>query len=168
MARKHPFVIYPTLFKALLLGVAFPLAGYWLFPPFYPVFLAWGAMGILLFSYRILQWFMDAWIVTNFAMIDQEWNSFFNKSTTRIEFGNIEGISTETKGFWGAIFGYGHVQVEHTSGTPVTIDDVSRPRLLERTLVKHQQAFMRQQNFSDQNKLKDLLTALLRSTTKDV
>lgn len=168
VAHKHIFLVYPALFKILLLGIAMPLIGWRLFPPFYPIFMVWIGLGVLLFTYRIVQWYLDAWIVTNYGVIDQEWDSFFSKATTRIEFGNVEGISNETRGFWGTVLGYGTVQVEHMSGEPVSISNVSKPRHLERTIVKYQQEFLRQQNFSDQNKLKDLLTNLLRSTTKDV
>jgi hypothetical protein len=163
VAHRHIFKLYPKLFKILLLGVGAPIGGYLLFPPFFEVWLAWMILGTLLFAYAMTQWYLDAWIITSMAVIDNEWNSLFNKSTTRIEYQSIEGISTETKGFWSTILRFGDIQVEHMSAEPVVLKDVSRPRKVERMILLHQQSFLRRQNFEDHGKLKDLLTNLLRS-----
>jgi hypothetical protein len=166
VAHIHPFTIYAKLFKILGAGLLIPAGGHYLFPPFWPLWAVWAAMGILLFKYRVIQWYMDAWIVTNYAVIDQEWQSFFNKSTTRIEYGNVEGITRETKGFWQTILQYGNVQMEHVSGQPVVLNNVSRPKKLEREIISLQQSFMKKQTVEDHGKLKDLLTSLLRSSAK--
>jgi len=168
VGHVHPFVIYPTLFKVLIFGVLMPAVGYYLFPlqPFLMVWAAWAGCGAILFCYRVLQWYMDAWIVTNYGVIDHEWNSFFDQATTRIEYGNIEGISHEIKGFWGTILRFGNLQIEHMSGEPISIDKVASPRKIERSIVSHQNNFTRRQNFEDHGKLKDMLVNLLRSAPK--
>ena len=164
VAHVHPFAIYASLFKVMIFGMIAPLGGYFLFPPFYIIWLGWGGMGALLFMYRLIQWYLDAWIVTNMGVIDQEWNSFFDKGTTRIDYSHIEGISNEVKGFWGTVLRFGNVQIEHMSGQPVDLKKVSTPRKLERHIVKHQQDFLQKQNFADHSKLRDLLTGLVRSS----
>jgi len=168
VGHVHPFVVYPQLFKVLIFGLAAPAGAYALFPlyPFNLLWLCWGTLGALLFVYRVLQWYLDAWIVTNFGVIDHEWNSFFDQATTRIEYGNIEGISHEIKGFWGTILRFGNLQIEHMSGEPITIQKVASPRKIERHIVAHQTSFMRQQNFEDHGKLRDMLVNLLRSNAK--
>ncbi len=166
VAHVHPFTIYPALFKVLLFGILMPLGGYFLFPPFDPVWIAWGVLGILLFKYRVMQWYLDAWIVTNMGVIDQEWNTMFDKATTRIDYTHIEGISNEIKGFWGTVLRYGQLQIEHMSGQPVVIKDVASPRKLEKTIVRTQQDFLKQQTFKDHSKLRDLLTDLVRTSSK--
>ena len=143
-----------------------PLGGYFLFPPFKLVWAIWAGLGALLFAYRLMQWYLDAWIITNHAVIDQEWNTIFDKSTTRIEYGNVEGISNEIKGFWGTILRFGNIQIEHMSGQPITLEHVSNPRKVERHIINNQQTFMRRQNFEDHGKLQDLLVNLLRSGAK--
>jgi hypothetical protein len=167
VAHVHPFTIYPRLFRVLLFGILCPALGYYLFPPFLWIFLAWALCGTLLFVYRVAQWYLDAWIITNFAVIDQEWNSFFDRATVRIEYGNIEGISNEVKGFWGTVMRYGNIQIEHMSGEPVVLANVSAPRKVERFIISQQQNYVRKQNFEDHGKLKDLLTNLLRSGSKN-
>jgi hypothetical protein len=165
VAHAHPFTIYPQLFKVMIFGLIAPASGYFLFPPFYVIWIAWAALGVLLFLYRIMQWYLDAWIVTNMGVIDQDWNSLFNKATTRIDYSHIEGVTNEIKGFWGTIMRYGHIQIEHMSGQPITIDNVASPRKVEKHIAKYQQEFLRQQSFTDHSKLRDLLTDMVRSVT---
>lgn len=166
VAHVHVFKVYPQLFKVMLFGFILPALGYYLLPPFQYFWAAWGFMGLMLFSYRLAQWYLDAWVVTNMGVIDQEWNSVFDKSTTRIDYGNIEGITSEIKGFWPTILRFGTIQIEHMSGQPIVLEGVSNPRKLERFIQTQQQLYVRQQNFSDQAKLKDLLTSLVRSANK--
>lgn len=141
-----------------------PISAYLLFPPLIVIWAVWAGVGAILFIYHILQWYLDAWIVTNTSVIDHEWHSFFNKSTNRIEYGNIDGITNEIKGFWGTLFRFGHIQITHISGSPLVLENVASPRKVERFILEHQQNFMRQQNFDDHSKLKELLTNLLRSS----
>lgn len=168
VAHVHAFMVYPQLFKVLIFGLLMPVGGYLLFPPFFWAWLVWAGIGAMLFVYKICQWYLDAWIVTNFAVIDQEWNSFFNKTTIRIEHGNTEGVTTEIRGFWGTILSFGTIKIEHMSGEPVVLSNVSSPRKLERKIIGHQQEFMQRQNFQDHGKLKDMLTNLLRASNKNV
>ncbi len=168
VAHVHPFVIYPDLFKILLFALAMPILAYFLFPlyPFNVIWAVWIGIGILLFVYRLLQWYLDAWIVTNMGLIDHEWNSLFDQSTTRIEYGNIEGITHEIKGFWGTILRFGNIQVEHMSGEPIMIEKVASPRKIERHIVRCQTEFLRRQNFEDHGKLREMLVNLLRTSGK--
>ena len=167
VAHVHPFIVYPKLFRVMFFGIFMPALAYYLFPPFWAVWAAWAVLGMALFAYRLIQWYLDAWVITNFGVIDQSWNSFFDISTTRIEYGNIEGITKEVKGFWGTILRYGNIQIEHMSGEPVVLNNVSAPRSIERHIVKEQKAYLHRQNFEDHGKLKDLLTNLLRSSGKN-
>lgn len=166
VAHVHPFIVYPQLFKVMFVGILIPMGAYILFPPLYVIWLTWGGIGALLFCYRILQWYMDAWIVTNLAVINHEWNSFFDQTTSRIEYGNIDGITNEIRGFWGTIMRYGNIQITHISGAPLILANVASPRKVERFIMEHQQEFVRQQGFEDHGKLKDMLTKLLRDSRK--
>ena len=166
VAHVHPFLVYGHLFKVLFIGLLLPGGAYYLFPPLWPIWLTWSALGILLFSYRLLQWYLDAWIVTNLGVIDHEWNSFFDQNTNRIEYGNIDGITNEIKGFWGTVFRFGNIQITHISGNPLILQNVASPRKVERFVLEHQQKFVKEQSFDDHSKLKDLLTKLLRDSHK--
>ncbi|MFA5792892.1 MAG: hypothetical protein WC897_03425 [Candidatus Gracilibacteria bacterium] len=166
VAHVHPFKVYPVLFKVLFFGILVPALAYILFPPFYAVWIGWAGLGTALFIYRLTQWYLDAWIVTDLAIVKQEWHSFFDKNTSRIEYGNIEGITNETKGFWGTVMSFGNIRIDHMSGTPFFLNHIASPKKLERLIIEHQQAFLEDQTMTDHTKLKELLTTLLRSQRK--
>lgn len=166
VAHVHPFIVYPQLLRVVFFGMLIPAGAYFLFPPLWTIWLAWGVLGVVLFGYRFMQWYLDAWIVTNSSVIDHEWNSPFDQSTNRIEYGNIDGISNEIKGFWGTMLRYGNIQITHVSGSPLILENVASPRKVERFIMEHQQTFIHNQGFEDHAKLKDMLTKLLRSSGK--
>lgn len=166
VAHVHPFMVYPMLLKVVFFGFLMPAGAYFLFPMLWTIWAVWAAIGILLFCYRFMQWYLDAWIVTNTSVIDHEWISPFSQSTNRIEYGNIDGISNEIKGFWGTIMRFGNIQITHVSGSPLILKNVSSPRKVERFIMEHQQNFIHEQGMQDHENLKELLTKLLRSARK--
>jgi len=166
VAHVHPWIVYPQLFKVAFFGIIMPAGAYFLFPPLLGIWAVWGILGVVLLIYRFAQWYMDAWIVTNVAVIDHVRNSPFDQVTNRIEYGNIDGITNEVRGFWGTVLRYGKLQITHVNGAPLVLNNVASPRKLERFIMQHQQTFVQQQNFDDHAKLKDLLTKLLRSAGK--
>ncbi|MFA4814568.1 MAG: hypothetical protein WC924_00675 [Candidatus Gracilibacteria bacterium] len=166
VAHVHPFLVYPRLLKVMLFGLLIPAGAYFLFPPLLPIWLGWGILGVLLFSYRFIQWYLDAWIITDSSVIDYEWKSPFEQATNRIEYGNIDGISNEIRGFWGTMLRFGNIQITHVNGKPLILVNVAAPRKVERFIMEHQQNFMHNQGFEDHAKLKDMIAKLLRSNNK--
>lgn len=166
VAHVHPFIVYPTLFKILFGGILMPAFGYLLFPLMPGFWMAWGILGAMLMCYRLLQWYMDAWVITNMAVINHEWNSPFDKTTNRIEYGNIESISNEIRGFWATIFRFGNLRIDYVSSNPIILGNVARPQRIERIIMEHQAKFVENQTMDDHAKLKELLTTLIRSSRK--
>lgn len=166
VAHVHPFIIYSQLARILFFGLLIPAVAYYLFPPLFVIWFTWVGLGLLLLIYRFMQWYLDAWVITNLSVIDHEWNSPFDTSTNRIEYGNIDGITNEIRGFWGTMLRFGNIQITHVSGSPLILENVANPRKIERFILEHQQKFAREQNFDDHAKLKDLLTKLLRENRK--
>lgn len=166
VAHVHPFIIYSSLFKEFFLGLLIPLGGWLLLPPLWGFWLSWSALGLVAILYQIFSWYMDAWIVTNIAVINHEWTSPFNNSAVRIEFGTIETITSETKGFWGMLMRFGNLRIDNVSANPVIFQNVAMPKKVERIIMEHQSKFVHNKTIQDHGHLKDLLTNLLRSTQK--
>ncbi len=166
VAHVHPFVAYPILFRSFFFGILMPALGYWLFPLMPEVWLIWAGVGASVLLYRLAQWYMDAWIITNMSVINFEWNSPFSQSTNRIEFGTIETTTSEIHGFWGTIFRFGSIKIDNTSSAPATLKNVSRPQKVERIIMENQAKHIRHQTMQDHGQLKELLTSLLRSNRK--
>lgn len=163
VAHAHPFTIYPQLFKIMIFGILVPVGFHYLIPPFYYLWIAWVAVGVMLFAYRLILWYLDAWIITNFSVIDHQWHSFFNKGSTRIEYDFVEGVTNEIRGFWGTIIGYGDIKIEHMSGSIITLKNIASPRKVESKVVNQHQAYHENQKFQDHKQLKDLITKMIRS-----
>ncbi len=167
VAHTHPFLHYGTLFKTLLLGIALPLGFNVLMPPFQLIWYAWIALGGFMFIYKLLDWYMDAWIITNIGIVDLQWDGFFKKSSTRIEYHTIEGITYEIQGFWGAILNFGNIMIEKMgTGTIVTLDNVAFPKKVEREVLHYQDKFVRHRNLKDETALKDLLVQMVQETRR--
>lgn len=131
------------------------------------VWLGWAAIGTLIFLYEIMNWYLDAWVITNHGIIDLQWNSFFDKSSTRIEYHTIEGITYQIKGFWGTIMNYGDIMVERLgTGTIVTLESVAFPKKVEREVLHYQEKFVRKKNFKEETALKDMLVGMLQEKSR--
>ncbi len=163
VAHTHPFVAYGTFFKTLTMGIAIPLGFNILMPPFQIVWLVWMIVGVLAFIYELLDWYMDAWIVTNAGIIDLQWDGFFSKSSTRIEYHTIEGITYEIKGFWGTIMNFGNIMVERLgTGTVVTLENVAFPKKVEREVLHYQAKFVTDKSLKEEAALKDMLVSMIQ------
>ncbi len=165
VAHVHPFIVFPQFLKLIILGLITPALFYVLFPMIPEAWLGWGAIGLLWFSYELIQWYLDAWIITNIAVINYDWDTPFTKTTNRIEYGNIDSITNEVNGFWATILGFGNIRIDYTS-TPIVLENVSRPKKIERIIVENQAKFVASQTEDDHTRLKELLTTLLRSTIR--
>lgn len=167
VAHTHPFTHYSVFFKTLVLGIVLPLGFNLLIPPFYMAWYSWVAIGSLSFFYKLLDWYMDAWIITNVGIIDLQWDGFFRKSSTRIEYYTIEGVTYEIQGFWNTIMNYGNIMIERLgTGTVVTLADVASPKKVEREVLAYQKEFVKEKNFKDHMALKDMLAGMLQRQGK--
>jgi len=109
-----------------------------------------------------LDWYFDALVITNQSLIDLEWVGFWNRSSTRIEYHTIEGVSYEINGFWAVMMNYGDISIERLGvGQPVGLSAVSFPKSVEREILNAQNEFMRNKSFRDHQSLKELLTNML-------
>lgn len=162
IAHRHIFTEYKRLFKVIFLGGFLPLVFFVLFPPLKIAWGIWLLFGMLKFIYDLADWYFDAWLVTNLSIIDVEWNGFFNRTSTRIEYTAIKGVSYEIKGFWNTILRYGDVNLElATLNSIVTLEEATSPRSVERAILDTQAKFMDSKNLEDQETLKEILIGMI-------
>ncbi len=162
VAHRHWFIYFKASFKAYILGIAAPLLFYYLFPGLYFVSLAWGAIGFLAVLYHLIDWYFDAWILTNTGIIDIEKNGIFDKSSTRIEYHMIEGISYNINGFWPIILNFGQIIIDKIGmNTQVILEDAANPKKLERRILKAQEKYVSERSVRDHSALKDMLSEMI-------
>ncbi|MBT6068393.1 hypothetical protein HOG48_01415 [Candidatus Peregrinibacteria bacterium] len=163
VAHKHIWVYRKKLTKEFLLGLVMPVIFHFVYPPFFLLWLGWAFVGFLRFLYAIADWYYDAWLITNMSIIDVEWNGFFSRQSSRIEYHTIDGLQYIIQGFWQTILNYGNVQIQQIGGAIVVeMKEAARPRNVEREILKVQERVISDKSRREHEALKDILAGLVQ------
>ena len=163
VAHIHPITIYSEFIKNAFWGFLLPYLFYTLMPPLWYLWAVWAVFGIAKMVLMLLDWYYDCFLITNQSVIDIQWEGVFTRSSTRIEYHTIEGISYEVNGFFATILNYGNITIERIgSGTVVALEKVITPKNAEREILNAQNEFLRNKSFRDHKTLKDLLTNMMQ------
>lgn len=112
--------------------------------------------------HNFLDYFLDAWLVTDRSVIDVAWHGFLHRSSTRIDYSSIEGVSYEVKGFLGTLFRFGTVTIEKVgTGTLVSIEHVGNPRAVESAILLCQEQCLRTKNLKDSKAVQEILSQIV-------
>jgi hypothetical protein len=124
------------------------------------VAIVWSALAITRFFYVFVDWYSDAWLITNMSVITIEWHGIFSNNSARLGFEDIEGASYEIRGFWGTILRFGNMTLRVMSGSHSDLVNVSSPKKAELALARLQDKYLNDRNMKDTSSLKDLLSSL--------
>lgn len=128
---------------------------------FYVVAL-WSMASLLWWIRNFLDYYLDAWLITDRAIIDVKWYGWFHRTATKILFSDIQGVSYEIKGISGTLFNFGTVTVEKIStGGAVSLENVSRPRTVAAAILQHMEAYLHSKNLKDAKHVQELLSTVL-------
>ncbi len=163
VCHRHPVVFLPDFLRILFFGYIIPLFLFYLFPDYLIFFGLW----MVISSYRMLRvvtvWYHDSLLLTDISVIDVVWLGFFKRTTSRLEYSMIEGVTLEVLGFHKVVLNYGDVKVQGAGGgTYINLRDAINPRKVEKLVMKYQEKFVTDQTFKDSESLKSLLTSLVR------
>src|SRR3989338_3537458 len=106
IAHRHFFILFRDSIKTFFFGLVLPLILFVLFPKLILFCGAWIVVGVLGMLYHFVDWYFDAWIVTNLGIIDVERNGLFDKQSKRVEYEMIDGIEYKITGVWPTIFNF--------------------------------------------------------------
>lgn len=159
--HRHPFVMAKSLLRVLFFSFAIPLFIYYLFPNLLLLCAIIMLVGFIRIIYVVFNWYHDALLITNVSLLAVQWNGFFHKSSSRLEYQMVEGTASEIKGFRRTILNYGNVTVQG-GGAPMVIKDVIDPKNVEKKIMMYQEKFVANQNVKDSNTLKALLATMIR------
>ena len=166
--HRHPFIMLPSLGRVLFFTFLIPLLLFYMFPEFALFFFLWMGVGLIRLIYVIFNWYHDALLVTNVSLLKTFWNGFFDRSSSRLEYPMIEGISYAIQGFRRTVFNYGHVHVNRSGGSSVIeLPDAVNPPKVERIILSHQENFVTKQSLEDSETLKSLLVTMIRQHNKN-
>jgi len=124
------------------------------------------AMSIAIWWIRnFLDYYLDAWVVTNKGIIDLEWHGWFHRTSARVLYSDIQGIEYELKGILGTILGYGSMSLEKIStGGKISIPYVSKPRIVESIILEAMESYMHKKNLKDATTVQNILAEFVASS----
>lgn len=124
------------------------------------------ALGVAIWWIRnFLDFYLDAWVVTNKGVIDLEWHGWFHRSSSRVLYSDIQGLSYEVKGIIGTVLGYGEISLEKIStGDSISMEYVYKPRRVEATILEAMENYMHKKNLKDANTVQAILADFVAST----
>lgn len=124
------------------------------------------ALGVGIWWIRnFMDYYLDAWVVTNKGVIDLEWHGWFHRTSSRVLYSDIQGLSYEVKGIAGTLFGYGELELEKIStGTTLSMPFVKKPRKVEAVILQAMEAYMHKKNLKDATTVQSILAEFVAST----
>ena len=161
-AHRHFFIYMKDAYKTFIFGMALPAMFFLFFPQAYFVVAIWGGIGVIGMLYHFVDWYFDAWLITNMGVLDIERNGLFDRTSTRIEYHMIEGLSYTIKGFWPTVLNFGDITLDKLgSKTTVILIDGASPKKVERMILHHQEEFVSDKSVRDHHALKDMLSEMI-------
>lgn len=148
LLRRHPFLLIRQNLIYILYFIVPPVLyflgkSYFSFIlsfPIYPIFILLTSLYYFFFLFFLLvEWidfYFDAWIVTNKRLIDVEQIGIFRRSVSETRLEKIQDVTFEVKGIFGTIFHYGSITVQ-TAGAAqnFTIKQISDPAQIKTQLL---------------------------------
>lgn len=124
------------------------------------------ALAILIWWMRnFLDYFLDAWIVTNKGIIDLEWFGWFHRSSARVLYSDVEGVAYEVNGIMGTMFNYGTMKLEKIStGGAITMENVHRPKRAAAIIMDAMEKYMHAKNLKDAKTVQHILSEFVAGT----
>lgn len=155
----------------ILLAIFWPSASFLLalttiaLLPYRPAVLlagCWASLSIVWWVRNFFDEYLDAWIVTDTAIIDIEWFGWFHRKSTRILYSDIEGVSYEIQGILATLFRYGTVSIERVStGAVLDLDYVPHPRRIEGMILQSMETYLHSKNLKDATHVQEILSAIV-------
>ncbi|MSR87091.1 hypothetical protein EXS70_02870 [Candidatus Peribacteria bacterium] len=116
-------------------------------------------LAVLWWIHNFLDYYLDAWIVTDHGIIDLEWHGWFHRQSSRILYSDIQGVSTEIHGIAGTLLRYGTVSIEKIStGAAIAIESVPHPRIVESVILQNMENYLHNKNLKNAKHIEELLS----------
>ena len=108
---------------------------------------------------NFLDYYLDAWIVTDQGVIALEWLGFFHRQSSRILYSDIQGVSYEIHGIIGTLSRYGTLSIEKIStGATLSLAYVQHPRSIESLILKNMEEYLYKKNLKNAKHVQNLLS----------
>lgn len=166
VVHKHWLLGIKSLWLPTLVFLAVWSLLYFSQTPYVVYGISASACGVAIWWIRnFMDYYLDAWIITNKGVVDLAWHGWFHRTSTRILYSDIQGLQYEVKGVLGTILGYGEVSLEKIStGNTMSMQYVKRPRRVEALVLQCMENYMHKKNLKDATTVQSILAEFVAST----
>ncbi len=131
VVRKHVMFLLPVFFTWPLIIIALVLVRYLAhfdFFGYWPLVLAFAVLLVLLIVlYRFFIWRMDALIITDQRVVENEQRGFFSKTVTELLYRDILEISYTKEGMVASLYNYGDIKIRTASENELVFEKIPGP-----------------------------------------
>lgn len=170
VVHQHWITVKDQMIRIGLFGYGLPLAFLIFFTgisnPLSYFFVTWILIAFCYSLYAFLDWYLDAWLLTDISIIDTSWDGFFKQRASRIEYSMIESVNIETSGISQAILNYGHIHVIRSSGANLKMEYVSNPQQASAWLSRITSEVKSTRNAQNSEAIKNLLADIIEEHIK--
>lgn len=93
----------------------------------------------LLFFKHIIDWYLDAWIITDQRLLDVEQKGFFQHTVSELRLDKIQDVTVEIKGFIPSIFHFGNIHAQTAAAVQrFTLEDIPEPEKVRNLILSLQ------------------------------
>ncbi len=149
--------VVPALVMLFITGLTGPVA---------LMMYGWFFISFCYSLYAFLDWYLDAWLITDVSIIDTRWDGFFKQSSSRIDYESIESVDIEMKGIKQSILNYGKICLVRASNNEIKMNYVHNPQLASTWITRVMQAANSNKNSQNTESLKDLLADIIQEHIK--
>lgn len=166
VVHKHWLLGIQSLWLPTLVFLAVWSLLYFSHTPYVVYGISASACGVAIWWIRnFMDYYLDAWIITNKGVVDLSWHGWFHRSSTRVLYSDIQGLQYEVKGVLGTILGYGEISLEKIStGNTMSMEYVKCPRRVEAMVLQCMEAYMHKKNLKDATTVQSILAEFVAST----
>ena len=163
VAHKHWIEIIKPLLITVIFGFLLPWSTWYLFDLLIWVPVIWSVFFLAWCAYHSMDWFFDALLVTDMAVIDIEWHSLFHRESSRVEYADLKEIGYEINGFWATILNFGTIQINLISGGQIQLEDVANPKKVELEIQGYKQEFLQDRKMTDAASIQEILSEIVKN-----
>ncbi len=161
VAHRHFLFLFFDALKWLFLGVIFPFGLWFLWPQAFIFSASLATISFFWFFLRAADWYFDAWLLTDRAVIDLEWRGVLHRISSRISYSDIDSISGEIRGFWGTLFRFGNAKIGLASGNDLFLRGISHPKRVEFEILRRRESSHSQNHVEKMEKAHAVLGELI-------
>ncbi|MGE3341285.1 MAG: hypothetical protein AB7J46_05230 [Candidatus Altimarinota bacterium] len=168
--NHHWITVKDQMLKIGIVGYLIPLSVIifftGLFNPISYFFYGWLILSLMYSIYAFLDWYLDAWLLTDVSIIETSWDGFFKQRSSRVEYTSVESVDVEVKGIKQTVLNYGNIHLIKSSGVNIRMEKVFSPHIAASWLSKIRGEALINKNVQNAESLKGLLAEIIESHIK--